>query len=448
MAARRRPSPVRRNRASCERGECAVQGFIVVPVRRAAGAGTAAAGAAPTVLAVLPPHRLRAVLATDVACGLLLVVAVGVSWRPFTHAELVTALALAVAAALAAQAVVPWISGGDLDGSAGGQVIDLSSLVFVLAALLVPLSLVPLVCLPSFVLDRVVARRPLFAVVLNALALTAITTLAAAARLAIGGGPPDSARWAVAAWTAAAVYTAGTYAWALAGRWLVRGVLPHRRHVRESLPLFQEAAMAATAVLGATLWRISPLLAVYMIGPVAVLQRLLYFREVQVAARTDGKTGLLNYRWFEECARREIIRARRAVSPLALLVVDMDRLRDVNSAFGHQGGDQALRHVAAALAGGARRDDLVCRFGGEEFLVLLPGTSLDAASEVAERLRHAISAAPLRLARGEVRVSVSIGVAGLQEGAADLETLVTLADTRLYAAKDAGRDRVVSSSPA
>ena len=80
--------------------------------------------------------------------------------------------------------------------------------------------------------------------------------------------------------------------------------------------------------------------------------------------------------------------------------------------------------------------------------MLLPGTSLDAASEVAERLRHAIRATPLRLAGREVRVSVSIGVAGLQEGAADLETLVALADTRLYAAKDAGRDRVVSSSPA
>jgi diguanylate cyclase (GGDEF)-like protein len=387
------------------------------------------------------------VLATDAACGLLLVVATVAGWRPFTRAELLAALALAVAAALAARAVVPWVSGGDLDGSAGGQVIDLSSLVFVLAALLAPLALVPLVCLPSFVLDRVVARRALFAVVLNALALTAITVLAAAARLLIGDGPPDSLRWAVAAGTAAVVYTAGAYGWAIAGRWLVRGVLPRRRHVRDVLPLFQEAAMAATAVLGATLWRITPLLVVYMIGPVAVLQRLLYFREVQVAARTDGKTGLLNYRWFEECARREISRARRAVGPLALLVVDMDRLRDVNSAFGHQGGDQALRHVAASLAGGARRDDLVCRFGGEEFLVLLPGTHVDAASEVAERLRHAIRTTPLRIAGREVRVSVSIGVAGLEEGAADLEALVALADTRLYAAKEAGRDRVVSSSP-
>jgi diguanylate cyclase (GGDEF)-like protein len=137
----------------------------------------------------------------------------------------------------------------------------------------------------------------------------------------------------------------------------------------------------------------------------------------------------------------------------------MDRLRDVNNTYGHQSGDRALGHVAAALASGARPYDLVCRFGGEEFLVLLPGTSVAAAAEVAERLRQAVRTAPLRLGDDLVTVTVSIGVAELAvpgidappDGSAlppeaQLERLVAEADARVYAAKGAGRDRVVAAA--
>jgi diguanylate cyclase (GGDEF)-like protein len=236
-------------------------------------------------------------------------------------------------------------------------------------------------------------------------------------------------------------------------------VRPEWADLPETVPVFQEAAMAATAVLAATLWRIDPLLVLYMAGPVAILQRLLYFREVQLAARTDDKTGLLNYRFFAESATREIGRARRTAQPLSLLVIDMDRLRDVNNTYGHQSGDRALSHVAAALASGARPYDLVCRFGGEEFLVLLPGTPVAAATEVAERLRQAVRTAPLRLGDDLVTVTVSIGVAelavrrtdALPDGSAppaeaQLERLVAEADARVYAAKGAGRDRVVAAA--
>ena len=282
-----------------------------------------------------------------------------------------------------------------------------------------------------------------------------------------GGGEaaPASGRWALAAWAAVAVILLGAFVWAPLGRWLVRGVRLDRAHLPETVPVFQEAAMAATAVLGATLWRIGPLLVVYLAGPVAILQRLLYFREVQLAARTDDKTGLLNYRFFAECATREIGRAGRTAQPLSLHVVDMDRLRDVNNTYGHQNGDRALVHVAAALAGGARPYDLVCRFGGEEFLVLLPGTPVGAAAEVAERLRQAVRRVPLRLGGDLVTVTVSIGVAelaarhvGALPGAggdrgtagppAQLERLVAEADARVYDAKGAGRDRVVAAVPA
>jgi diguanylate cyclase (GGDEF)-like protein len=232
----------------------------------------------------------------------------------------------------------------------------------------------------------------------------------------------------------------------LLGRWIVRGVAPDWDHLVETVPVFQEASIAGTAVLGATLWRIDPLLEIYLVAPVAILHRLLSFRDVEVAARTDDKTGLYNYRYFEECAQREVGRARRTGAPLSLLVLDMDRLRDVNNTYGHQSGDRALIHVAHVLSRNARRYDVVCRFGGEEFLVLLPATPLGVAAEVAERLRQEVRGTPVLLAGRPVSVSVSIGVAEFEPSAGDLERLLADADARVYAAKRAGRDRVVAGS--
>jgi hypothetical protein len=227
-----------------------------------------------------------------------------------------------------------------------------------------PVPLVPLACLPSFAVDRLWARRPLVAVVLNALVLTAIIHAAGALRNALAPGDADDLRWAVAAWSAAALATLGGYAWALLGRWIVRGVRLDWSRVGSTVPLFPEAAMAATAVLGATLWRVDPWLVLYLVGPLVILQRLLRFREVLVAPRTDGKTRPANYRFFEDCARRELGRSRRTGAPLALLVVDIDGLRDVNNTYGHPVGDRALLHVADVLRRAAVRRGLPVRGRG------------------------------------------------------------------------------------
>ena len=401
----------------------------------------------PVGLADITGRRRTALVTTELATAVVILTLTFSSWQSPDRAEVGAALLLAAAAGLLTRAVVPWVSDDDPDGTGRGTVVDLSAVALLLGALLLPVPLVPLACLPSFAVDRLWARRPLVAVVLNALVLTAVAQAAAAVREVIAPGHAGDLRWAVAAWSAAAFATLGGYAWTLFGRWIIRGVPLDWSQVGQTVPIFPEAAMAATAVLGATLWRVDPWLVVYLVVPLVILRRLLHFREVQVAARTDDKTGLANYRSFEDCARRELGRSRRTGAPLALLVVDIDRLRDINNTYGHPVGDRALMHVADVLRHDARQYDVVCRFGGEEFLVLLPGTPLDIAADVAERLRAAVAAAPLLLDTGHVPVSVSIGAAALDPeipGTGALERLLADADARVYAAKNAGRDRVVA----
>lgn len=424
---------------------------IVAPVRPGSRAARPPAPP-PVALADVRGRRRVALVCAEVAAVAVLVGITAGRWRTPGVRELAATLALAAAAAALTQATVPWAGAvpgvGDRggEGTDSGLVVDLSGLALLVAALVLPVALVPVACLPSFAVDRVQGRRPLFAVVLNALVLTALTQVAALLRDVVAPGPAGQLRWAVAAWSAVALATLGGFGWALLGGWIVRGTVVDRSRVGEFLPVFQEVSVAATAVLAATLWRVDPWLVVYLAGPLAILLRLLTFREVQVAARTDDKTGLWNFRFFEESAQRELGRARRTGTPLSLLVVDMDRLRDVNNTYGHPVGDRALLHVARVLSTGARRYDLVCRFGGEEFLVLLPGTALEPATEVAERMRAAVRATPLRSGDRTVPVSVSIGVATLdpRTGDAGLEELLAAADARVYAAKGAGRDRVVA----
>lgn len=165
------------------------------------------------------------------------------------------------------------------------------------------------------------------------------------------------------------------------------------------------------------------------------------------AAITDGLTGLRSRRFFEQSLHAEVARAARTGGEIGLLLLDLDHFKTVNDTHGHNGGDRVLVELAHRLTAVIRPGDLAARYGGEEFVVLLPGAGPETATEIAERIRRVVASAPIAVGADRLHhVTVSIGVAGLPAVCADAEDLVLAADRALYAAKNAGRNRVCEAA--
>jgi two-component system cell cycle response regulator len=162
----------------------------------------------------------------------------------------------------------------------------------------------------------------------------------------------------------------------------------------------------------------------------------------------DRLTGLPNRRFVEDRIERAFVTARETARPLAVALADLDQFKQINDQYGHATGDAVLRHTAAALRQSFRRSDVIARFGGEEFVILLPDAATGAAAERLERFRRDFAAQPLRLPTGEVPVTVSLGLAVFPSDGADPATLLACADQRLYAAKQAGRNCLHGPPPA
>ena len=158
----------------------------------------------------------------------------------------------------------------------------------------------------------------------------------------------------------------------------------------------------------------------------------------------DKLTGLYDRGYFDLALARETRRAARYHRPLSLAMADVDHFKRVNDTFGHPMGDLALQHVAGLLLGAVRATDYVCRYGGEEFAILLPETNLGQALAMAERTRRSIESRPVNLGT-PVSLTICLGVAAYPDQATDGPTLVAQADTALYAAKAAGRNRVTAA---
>lgn len=166
-------------------------------------------------------------------------------------------------------------------------------------------------------------------------------------------------------------------------------------------------------------------------------------RKFERHATTDALTGLGNRHSMEESFPREIARCTKDESPLALIMIDVDNFKDFNDKFGHIAGDRALTAVARILQTQFRPRDVLIRYGGDEFCVLLPGVSEDQALAIADRVRQAVSGTTADGSDSliQIPVRISMGVAAL-DGSGSLEMLVRAADAALYRAKRAGRDAV------
>lgn len=165
-------------------------------------------------------------------------------------------------------------------------------------------------------------------------------------------------------------------------------------------------------------------------------------RRAERLARTDALTRLFNRRAFEERAEAAIARAREADEELSLVLVDIDHFKAINDAHGHPTGDAALVAIGQTLHGEARPTDAVGRVGGEEFALLLPDTGERGARAFAERVRHAVEELVVTHEESELRLTISLGIASLGPDEGDLVALLGRADRALYAAKQAGRNRV------
>ena len=163
---------------------------------------------------------------------------------------------------------------------------------------------------------------------------------------------------------------------------------------------------------------------------------------------TDYLTGLANRSKLTEVFARERGHAQRNDAPLALVYLDIDHFKQINDRFGHEIGDQALRHFATVLSQRLRATDLLCRLGGEEFAALLPNTTAAQAAGVAEELRECLASTPLYVRGTAMQMTLSAGVASLGQDGERLDELMNAADRRTYAAKRAGRNQVVSNEAA
>jgi diguanylate cyclase (GGDEF)-like protein len=231
--------------------------------------------------------------------------------------------------------------------------------------------------------------------------------------------------------------------WLLAGSYLLLAATLSARGVGAWMEPGAFASVLSPSPLHSVLYLV--LFAVIVAGSLAFLLMHKERADEETArlATTDPLTGVFNRRTFIELAEQELARARRSGAPLALMMLDLDHFKRVNDTYGHLVGDEVLVSFTRLIRECVRRGDLVVRYGGEEFCVLLPGTPLPAAHALAERIRAATAARMLTTL--PFRVTVSIGLTAYAGGAqVALDNLLARADGALYRAKDEGRNRVVT----
>jgi diguanylate cyclase (GGDEF)-like protein/PAS domain S-box-containing protein len=231
-------------------------------------------------------------------------------------------------------------------------------------------------------------------------------------------------------------------------------LLNKRSHEIEKVSGFFLPLMAEEKVIG-TIWMLANDLsrhdqaaATIFAGQVAMaLENARLYQSIQQLAITDELTGIYNRRGLMELGRREFDRARRFSRSLFALMFDLDDFRNVNNSYGHPVGDEVLQEVAVRCRSVLRSTDVLGRYGGEEFTVLLPETDIAGAREIAERLRYLVSSRKIHTSKAKISITISVGVAALATNCEDLVMLLEWADQGLYMAKRSGKNRVSMAIP-
>ena len=247
-----------------------------------------------------------------------------------------------------------------------------------------------------------------------------------------------------ALWTTYAAFVLAAMVSLFAGATLARPLLAGLGAIDKATALLAAGDLSARAVLDGT-DELGQLALAFNTMAEKLEKNEAALREL---ATRDGLTGLYNHHTFYVLLGDELARAQRFNRPLSLLLLDIDHFKRVNDTHGHQAGDAVLKRLSELLGREARAIDRVCRYGGEEFTVILPETDLEAAALIAERLRASVEAQPFDVEAGApLRITVSIGVASWPLQGDDADTLVAAADAALYAAKRSGRNRISRHVP-
>jgi diguanylate cyclase (GGDEF)-like protein len=203
------------------------------------------------------------------------------------------------------------------------------------------------------------------------------------------------------------------------------------------------SAFLSLPFVGAFFAQLAPVLLVAYITTMFSADIRYGLARAKLLSETDDLTGLLNVRGFAIAANRLFAQAARHGRATSVLMIDSDNLKNVNDTHGHAAGNELLRYIAASIQSELRFTDVAARYGGDEFIVLLPDTPPKGAMEVAERIRNRVTAAPLELAGRQLETSISIGISSYPEDGATLDALALHADGALYDAKQDGRNRSV-----
>ena len=321
---------------------------------------------------------------------------------------------------------------------AGGEAPELASLPIVLAAaLILPPPLVAPMGVAQHSLDWAAGRRAPRAQ-LGGIARSTLSALLACWTVQ-ALGPRGGALGVGVSIVGAVVFLA---VWHLSGAGT--DLAGRAATLRRETDLGTDLVIASIAIGLATLWHAEPWAALFAVVPLLAVHRSLQTGRLRRQAYVDPKTGLFNARHLAAALEEELARARRFGRPVSVIMADLDLLREVNNTYGHLAGDAVLSGVAEVFRSELRPYDVPARFGGEEFAVLLPETSVADALEIAERIRRGVSAQRFRLGSdgSGVLVTISLGVAGFPGDGAGADDLLHRADLAVYRAKLQGRNRV------